>query len=246
WNIELTSFGASLQNVTSLAIGIDGNGAAGKLLFDDIRLYPYDRQLVTPVEPSSVGLVGHYKFDQDATDSSGNNNHGTLTGNLQWAAGNIDGALSVDGTTGIADHIEISTAGISVTSGTVAMWAKLAPDPQAPATRYFFGHTTIPPWNNRIQLYMDDSDTTLDMGLGDNHDRHKDILALATEIWYHIALTWDGSNYVVYVNGAAMANGSYIGLDTLNTVADIGNDGRNDATGRTEAFNGLLDDVRIY
>jgi hypothetical protein len=40
WNIDLASLGVNLQNVTKLAIGIDGNGANGKLLFDDIRLYP--------------------------------------------------------------------------------------------------------------------------------------------------------------------------------------------------------------
>ncbi|UCC97795.1 MAG: discoidin domain-containing protein, partial [Phycisphaerales bacterium] len=244
WNIDLTALGMNLQSVTTLAIGIDGNGAAGTLYADDIRLYAYDRQLVTPAEPNSEGLAGHYKLDQDASDSSGNNNHGTLVGNLQWAPGKVGSALSVDGTTGIADHAAIPTAGLSVSAGTIAMWAKLAPDPQAPATRYFFGHTTIPAYGNRIQLYMDDSDTTLDMGLGDDHNRHKDIIPLATEIWYHIALTWDGSHYVVYVNGAAAANGSYAGLDTLNTVADIGNDGNTD--GREEAFNGLLDDVRIY
>jgi hypothetical protein len=39
WNIDLASLGASLQNVTKLAIGIDGNGATGTLYFDDIRLY---------------------------------------------------------------------------------------------------------------------------------------------------------------------------------------------------------------
>jgi len=124
------------------------------------------------------------------------------------------------------------------------MWGKLPPDPQAPATRYFFGHTTIPVWNSRIQLYMDDADTVLDLGLGDSHNRHKDIMSLTAETWYHVALTWDGGNYAVYVNGEEKANGSYIGLDALNTVADIGNDGNTD--GRTEAFNGLLDDVRIY
>jgi hypothetical protein len=40
WTIDLASLGNSVQNVTKLAIGIDGNGAAGTLLFDDIRLYP--------------------------------------------------------------------------------------------------------------------------------------------------------------------------------------------------------------
>ncbi|MHC4171312.1 MAG: LamG-like jellyroll fold domain-containing protein, partial [Planctomycetota bacterium] len=39
WSIDLASVGANLQNVTTLSIGIDGNGASGKLLFDDIGLY---------------------------------------------------------------------------------------------------------------------------------------------------------------------------------------------------------------
>ena len=39
WNIDLASLGVDLQNVTKLAIGIDGNGASGTLYFDDIRLY---------------------------------------------------------------------------------------------------------------------------------------------------------------------------------------------------------------
>jgi len=39
WNIDLASLGAGLQNVTKLAIGIDGNGATGTLYVDDTRLY---------------------------------------------------------------------------------------------------------------------------------------------------------------------------------------------------------------
>ena len=97
WNIDLASFGTNLQNVAKLAVGIDGNGAAGKLLFDDIRLYPHERQLITPTEPNTAGLVAHYKFDQDATDSSGYNNHGTLFGNPPWATGKIGDAVEFDG-----------------------------------------------------------------------------------------------------------------------------------------------------
>ncbi|MHC4594562.1 MAG: discoidin domain-containing protein [Planctomycetota bacterium] len=40
WNIDLASLGASVQNVTKLGVGIDGNGATGTLYVDDIRLYP--------------------------------------------------------------------------------------------------------------------------------------------------------------------------------------------------------------
>jgi len=39
WNIDLASLGVNLQNVTKLAIGIDGNGAGGTLYVDDMGLY---------------------------------------------------------------------------------------------------------------------------------------------------------------------------------------------------------------
>jgi hypothetical protein len=40
WNIVLADTGASLGNVTSLTVGVDGASAAGMLYIDDIRLYP--------------------------------------------------------------------------------------------------------------------------------------------------------------------------------------------------------------
>ena len=39
WSIDLASLGVNLQSVTTLSIGIDGNGATGTLYFDDIGLY---------------------------------------------------------------------------------------------------------------------------------------------------------------------------------------------------------------
>jgi len=39
WTIDLTVPGLNVQSVNSLAVGIDGNAAAGTLYFDDIRLY---------------------------------------------------------------------------------------------------------------------------------------------------------------------------------------------------------------
>jgi hypothetical protein len=38
WNIDLTTLSVNLQSVSTLAIGIDGNGASGTLYFDDIGL----------------------------------------------------------------------------------------------------------------------------------------------------------------------------------------------------------------
>ncbi len=43
-------------------------GASGTLYFDDFRLYAYSPEFITPVEPSSAGLIGHWKFDGDTLD----------------------------------------------------------------------------------------------------------------------------------------------------------------------------------
>ena len=48
WNIDLSSVGATLQNVATLAIGIDGENAAGTLYIDSIRLYPQVRAATAP------------------------------------------------------------------------------------------------------------------------------------------------------------------------------------------------------
>jgi hypothetical protein len=49
WNIDLSTVGANLTNVTSLTIGIDGVNAKGKLYIDAIHLYPQVRETIGPV-----------------------------------------------------------------------------------------------------------------------------------------------------------------------------------------------------
>lgn len=40
WTIDLASTGANLTKITTLTVGVDGSGAQGSLLFDEIRLLP--------------------------------------------------------------------------------------------------------------------------------------------------------------------------------------------------------------
>jgi len=90
WYIDLASIGVSLSNVTELAIGFERIGAVGgqgMVLLDGIRLYSYDRQLITPVDPGAVGLQAHYEFEGNTNDSSGNARHGSAIGNPAYVAG---------------------------------------------------------------------------------------------------------------------------------------------------------------
>jgi hypothetical protein len=77
WNIDLTSSGLNLQSVSSLAIGIDGNGASGTLYFDDIRLYG----LSAPVP------ISEWRIADDADDAE---EHG------DWDAGVMESLTSSD------------------------------------------------------------------------------------------------------------------------------------------------------
>jgi hypothetical protein len=240
WIIELDQFAIDLTAIvkTSLVLGnldTPTPGGTGLLTIHTVRLL------------GPKGPIAHWTFDEIggtvAADSIGGHDGTLVSDQFEWrpAEGQSGGALWCPGL--LDSYVEFPTTGMSADAGTVALWGNLA-DPQPSHTKYFFGHTTIPPWASRIQLYMDSADTILDLGLGDSHARKRGITTLELGTWYHIALTWDAGNYVVYVNGQALAADTYTGLVEINAVADIANDG--DTTGREEGFAGLLDDVRIY
>ena len=87
---------------------------------------------------------------------------------------------------------------------------------------------------------MDNSNTELDVRIGDHSETN--IITLGTLVWYHIALTWNRGSYVVHLNGAEIAAGTYSGLTTLPSTADIGNNGGS----YKQSFHGLMGDVQVY
>ncbi|UCC98404.1 MAG: discoidin domain-containing protein [Phycisphaerales bacterium] len=63
WTIDLAAVGTNPESISSLAIGIDGNGAAGTLNFDDIVLYA-----VAPAPPNEWSIVND---DDDVEEDVG-------------------------------------------------------------------------------------------------------------------------------------------------------------------------------
>jgi hypothetical protein len=181
------------------------------------------------------GLIGLWNFNTDggnsALDASGYDNTATLVNGPVWTE---QGDLNFDG---INDAVEIPTTYWNINSGTFALWA-YAED--LAGTHYLFGHTTGS-GSDRIQLYT--NDRNLNLGIGNSEELS--IESLDSQTWYHFALTWDGTNYIVYVNGIEIeeASGSYTGLNDLSEFVVIGNSGD---VYFDNAFAGHIDDVRIY
>ena len=195
------------------------------------------------IQPDDIaGLVGFWKFDDGsgaiAKDSSGKGNTGTLINAPSWTVGRLGGAVSFKSSN---QAVEIGTTGCSVAQGTISLWAYPTAFPRT--TQFMFGHVAVG-WKNRIQIYTNNTEGGLGIGFGGSHKLANNIYDLAIGTWYHIVLSWNGTNYVVYVNGVKQASGTYTGLSTLSTYADIGNTGNR--TDRNEAFSGIIDEVRIY
>jgi parallel beta-helix repeat protein len=184
------------------------------------------------------GLVGHWKFEDGsglyANDSSGYGITGRLLNGPLWTT---QGEISFDGNN---DAVEINTATLNISSGTVALWVN--PRGFSKSKHYLFGHLTQPA-NNRIQLFCN-ALGTLGVGLGDNASINTNIQTLNTQEWYHIALTWSNTAYAVFVDGQQKASGTFSGISNMQTYADIGNSGNRSKL--SEAFYGLIDEVRLY
>ncbi len=60
--------------------------------------------------------------------------------------------------------------------------------------------------------------------------------------WHHVAVSYDGTNIKLYVDGVADGSGS-VTLNTSGTVLRLGR--RNDPAGG-EYFTGMLDEVRVW
>ena len=246
WNIDLTAAGVNLQSVTTLAIGFDGNAAAGTLYVDDIRLYSYDRQLITPVDPGTASLQAQYQFEGNASDSSGKGHNGTAMGGPLFAAGKIGQAISLDG---VDDYVNIDGyKGILADANgvqqpfTITAWVKSTST----------GDATIVCWGSsangqRVDFRLGAGKLRVEHGNGNLQGNS----VLADDQWHHVTVTVAQNASISYPAVKLYLDGTddsqtTTDPDTFNIVASVdvtmGRRGTND----DRSFQGLIDDVRIY
>ncbi|UCE73608.1 MAG: hypothetical protein JSV56_11365, partial [Methanomassiliicoccales archaeon] len=196
---------------------------------------------------SEEGLVGYWNFDEGfgtiAHDSSGNDNHGTFSGDPQWVDGVKGGALEFDGN---YDWVEIGHSQIlkPATQITFSAWVKLYYNYEAVYIVSGYYSDRVGGFALCPHMYMKDfysSVYTTSGWVNVNYDSFKPV---SQDIWYFLACTYDGTIAKLYINGMK--------VDELPISGDLKYSSNPFRIGTKSNYqriydvNGVIDEVRVY
>jgi len=182
-------------------------------------------------------LIAHWAFDETeglvASDSAGDYD-GTVIGGATWQpeAGMVGGALQFDGVTGCVSTEIVQ--GLGAEPFSVAAWVKGGAPGQV-----VLSHNTTPGWllanpiDGSLMTKLACAKQPLAHGYSD--------AVISDGKWHRIGLVWDGAERMLYVDGQEVARDAQGELTIADGSFTIG---VGEAPGT--AWNGLIDDVRIY
>jgi hypothetical protein len=210
-----------------------------------------------PVMAPSSDLVGLWHFDEGsgtaASDDSDYGNHGTLkpTGSEpSWVVvGKLGGALSFDGTN---DYVEVpDSLSLDVDDVTIEAWiyidATIGTGQRNVVRKGHLGDRCYGldigvPGARKIRGWVNKGPAGGSTALVANG-----LTTLTTGQWHHVAMTYDGTNVRVYVDGVLDGTSGVGAGDIFDNALSvrIGGQASGD-NGGALAFKGKIDEVRIY
>ena len=243
WSAYAGSFSGSGNEVKWISPGSEGNyklfckvdDGKGGIGEDSITIEVRDS-----LKNQSGNLIAYYPFNGNANDESGNQNNGTVS-QAQLVPdrnGTPNSAYSFDG---INDYIEVtnSPALNFQKSITVDFWINI---------KAFYDREEYPishgNWENRWKVSITNKKIRWTIKTGSGTKDLDSESELSAGMIYNVAVTYNGSDMEIYLNGKLDAFTEFSGL-MLQTTIDLmigqvlpGNSNYN--------FNGTLDDIRIY
>jgi len=191
---------------------------------------------------SDPNLVVWWKFDEGwgttALDWSGHGDHGSLTNGPQWAFGYDGDALHFDG---VDDQVLGASVTLPTDAFTIAFWFNSDSDLDSSSPREDFVYWQT---GSRPHITFDKSGTG-EIGFwpnigGDFDGPLTTTNSWSADTWYHIAGTFDGTNFKIHVNGNLENTVNHAGTHADASGLIIG------SRPTDSFFDGMIDDVRIY
>jgi hypothetical protein len=187
------------------------------------------------------GLVAHYEFEDNANDSSGNENHGTEHGGVSYADGVIGKAGSFDG---IDDYIKVENIAITnqSTSQTVSVWFKINSNQTVEWGGRIIGISSP----TKSRFYLQIANNKLSYSYGVDEYKNENINIVSMNKWNLATFVSKGDTDIkyIYLNGVQVS--SFNGGINNNAILGNYNIGGLDGYLNQSIFKGQIDDFRIY
>ncbi len=204
--------------------------------------------LLRKQSPPLPSPLGAWAFDENtgttSVDNSGNSHTMTLDAGATWTTGHTNSAVT---TSGASNGVHTPWPSIT-TPITIMAWCKPT-DLTVGSTRLLFGIFDSADGAGATQIAVfaqrGDGVGTANVLQGDVRVNGGGLTvanapsALSVNTWVHLALTYNGTNLVLYRDGASVASNSSVGTITSGSfhVSVLGDSGNN---------YGVVDDVRIF
>jgi hypothetical protein len=221
------SFSKGVTTVDCLAT--DGSGNTSGCGFNvSITDNEAPKSCLTP----PAGLLSWWPGDGNANDIQGSNNGTLQNGDAATGAGKVGQAFSFNG---VNEYVTVANQASlnGFNSATIDAWIKLntTGGRQAIVSKVPAGEYYLLIHNGRLSF------ENSNIGAG----AFTGATLLSANVWYHVALTYDGANTRLYVNG--VEDGIHAGVwgNANAQPLYIGQRGSNE-----DFFNGLIDEVEIY
>jgi hypothetical protein len=200
-----------------------------------------------PCEPPPSGLISWWPGEGNANDIVGGNN-GVPTGGVTYAAGKVGQSFVFNGSTSYitvpaSPSLDIGATGSGIT---IEGWINpVSSDENAPIVEWDSSSTDgLQFWVQQpLWLFANLEDTG-----GNPHLIYSANGAVATNVWQHVALTYDKTSgvTVIYLNGTVLVT-TNLGSFTPQTTYPL-NIGRRTGqpVGLNDTFNGGIDELSLY
>lgn len=208
------------------------NGYVACGTYDDIKIV----KSLEECKIISPSLILHIPMEGNADDISGNGHNGIVLG-ASIVDGKYGQAYSFDG---VDDYIRIP---LVLTNNEFSVSAWIYHNEYTQDGDAIIGNSSWNTWFTKgfvIRFWK--SNTSLSFVFGNSTTGSNKARTIPMRMWSHVAATYDGETYKIYVDGNLTTSENFTYSVPTNTIR-IGSDFTNSGDVN---FNGIIDDVQIY
>ncbi|MBS1794234.1 MAG: carboxypeptidase regulatory-like domain-containing protein [Acidobacteria bacterium] len=224
-------------------VSVYGRALAQSEIFDIVQQGSYGKCAPTPCAQAPNNLVSWFAGEGNALDSK-SNNHGALQNGATYANGKVGQAFSFDGTD---DRVLVpNSPSLDITGNQMTIEAWINPTVVTGDRQIVSMATGVAvPGSRKYGLFIQNGRLGAEVRTTDAYYGSAPTDGdIAPNVFTHIALVYNGSQLIRYINGAAVGSpvpltGNIVASNGVFSIGQFATDG-------ASSFQGVIDEVGVY